>query len=449
MGLTVKSTGLGAANTNLVIKKKSENDKVIAIAGNPNVGKSTLFNALTGMNQHTGNWPGKTVANAQGYCKTEKSSYVMVDIPGTYSLFAHSPEEEAARDFICFGKSRAVVVVCDAVCLERSLNLALQTLEITDNVIVCVNLLDEAKRKGINIDLEELSKRLGVPAVGTVARKKSSLTKLMSELDNMSEAENGKAFSVKYPEIIEKAVDIITPTLKREYCGLSDKWVALRLLENDREFLKSVEINSGETVLDMPETEKAVEKAREYLKNEGVYGERLGAMIASASVAASENICKGIVSRTKKGYAEADRKADKILTGKYSGFAVMLLLLLLIFWITVSGANYLSDFLSFLFAKLEKLLRFALLHLKTPNWLCGVLADGAYTVTSRVVSVMLPPMAIFFPLFTLLEDSGYLPRIAYNLDKPFKRCKSCGKQALTMWSGDFKVCDYSDFTVRD
>ena len=149
MGLTNSSLGTNAVDNGLIIKKQSPDDKVVALAGNPNVGKSTVFNALTGLNQHTGNWPGKTVTNAQGFCSTEKCSYVMVDIPGTYSLMAHSAEEEVARNFICFGQPDAVVVVCDATCLERNLNLVLQTLEISSNVIVCVNLMDEAKRKNI------------------------------------------------------------------------------------------------------------------------------------------------------------------------------------------------------------------------------------------------------------------------------------------------------------
>ena len=176
MGLTSASVGIKAVDSGLEIKKQSESDLVVAIAGNPNVGKSTLFNNLTGMNQHTGNWPGKTVANAQGHCTVMNRGFVMVDIPGTYSLMAHSAEEEVARNFICFGQPDATVVVCDATCLERNLNLVLQTIEISGKTLVCVNLLDEAKRKNISIDLKLLSERLGVPVVGTIARKKKRST---------------------------------------------------------------------------------------------------------------------------------------------------------------------------------------------------------------------------------------------------------------------------------
>ena len=178
MGLTAKSTGSGVLSSDIHVEKGNPDDRVIVIAGNPNVGKSTVFNGLTGLHQHTGNWPGKTVSIAQGACKGREFSYVLVDVPGTYSLLAHSVEEEVARNFICFGKPDAAVVVCDATCLERSLNLALQVMEICPKTLICVNLLDEAKRKNIHIDLGKLEKCLGVPVVGTSAHKKSSLKNL-------------------------------------------------------------------------------------------------------------------------------------------------------------------------------------------------------------------------------------------------------------------------------
>ena len=183
MGLTHNSTGHNSIDSKLEIIKKSENDIVVALAGNPNVGKSTIFNALTGMNQHTGNWPGKTVSNAQGYFSTNKNSYVLVDIPGTYSLMAHSAEEEIARNYLCFGEPDIVVVVCDATCLERNLNLVLQTCEITNNVILCINLIDEAKKKHIQIDTNKIEKELGIPVVTTAANKKSGIRSLTDALD--------------------------------------------------------------------------------------------------------------------------------------------------------------------------------------------------------------------------------------------------------------------------
>ena len=217
MGLTNNSIGIKAVDSGLIIKKQTPHDKVVALAGNPNVGKSTVFNNLTGLNQHTGNWPGKTVTNAQGYCTYKSNSYILVDIPGTYSLMAHSAEEEVARDFICFGDPDAVIVVCDSTCLERNLNLVLQTIEITSNLVVCVNLMDEAKRKNITINLNKLSERLGVPVIGTIARKKKSLHRLMQEVDNLLNSRNkNKTVQIKYTAPIEDALSVLEPVIRRK-----------------------------------------------------------------------------------------------------------------------------------------------------------------------------------------------------------------------------------------
>ena len=243
MGLTNSSVGLGAVDSGLIIQKRSPDDKVIALAGNPNVGKSTVFNALTGLNQHTGNWPGKTVASAQGYCETEKHSYVMVDIPGAYSLMAHSAEEEVARNFLCFGAPDAIVVVCDATCLERNLNLVLQTLEISSRVVVCVNLMDEAERKSIKLNLPLLSERLGVPVVGTTARSKKSLRRLTDAIDKVCSGDAPSApFAVRYPDAVEDAIAILQPIVE-EKCGgrLSSRWLSLKLLDRDESLIREIE----------------------------------------------------------------------------------------------------------------------------------------------------------------------------------------------------------------
>ncbi len=434
MGLTASSTGSKASKTELIIKKKTKKDKIIAVAGNPNVGKSTIFNALTGMHQHTGNWPGKTVTNAQGYCKTEKNGYVLVDIPGTYSLLAHSPEEEVARNFICFGEPDAVIIVCDSTCLERNLNLVLQTMETGKPVIICVNLLDEAKRKGIEIDLDALSKKLGVTVIGTVAHNKKTLKAVLNALD-AGENKN-TSYKVRYPDIIEQAIAMVEPTVKgiigdNHLC----RWLSLRLLEPDETLLKEIEKHFGSEFLKNEELNTALEKARAFLYNEGVRQGRLKDMITSAIVASAENICESAVIKKHNDYNRTDRKIDKILTSKFSGYLVMLLLLALIFWITITGANYISEALSSFFSIIENGLYLFLTRLSAPDWLRSIIVEGIFRVPAWVVSVMLPPMAIFFPLFTLLEDIGYLPRVAFNLDKPFKRCRGCGKQALTMCMG--------------
>ncbi len=437
MGLTKSSVGKGAAHSGEALKLKSEQGKVVALAGNPNVGKSTVFNALTGLNQHTGNWPGKTVANAKGYCKSSENSYVLVDVPGTYSLMAHSAEETVARNFICFGKADAVVVVCDATCLERNLNLVLQTAETTENVIVCVNLMDEAKRKGIKIDLNALSRELNVPVVGTTARKKKTLDKLLCTLDEVtSEKKKGQCYRVKYPDEIEDAVTTVARQVKRYTADrLNPRWTALKLLERDDDLIKELNGFLGFEILNKPAVFEAVCAAEEMLLKKGITREKFKDSVVSALLAAAEKICDESVTLENAAYNSRDRKIDRILTGKYTAYPVMIALLALVFWITVAGANYPSEWLSRLFALLGERFNGLLISASAPEWLRGALYDGVYRVLTWVTAVMLPPMAIFFPLFTLLEDLGYLPRIAYNLDKPFKRCKACGKQALTICMG--------------
>lgn len=434
MGLTCNSTGFAAVDGGLEIKRRSPSDRVVAIAGNPNVGKSTIFNALTGMRQHTGNWPGKTVATAQGYCQTDKSGYVLVDIPGTYSLLAHSAEEEAARGFLCFGGIDAAVVVCDATCLQRSLNLALQVMELCPRTLVCVNLCDEAKRRGITLDLKQLEENLGVPVVGTSAHNKRTLKALTAALDRLCCGETEVApRRLRYIRPVEEAIDEAEPLLRERFGDrINPRWLALRLIEGDRSLAADAGEYLGTDLSADEEVVAAVERGRQRLAAAEITLDILRDRIVSCITLNSEEAADGAVEECS-GCRLADRRADKLLTGKALGFPLMILLLLVIFWLTISGANYPSQLLSvgltWVGDRLSELMSGA------PDWLRGILVDGAYRTLSWVVAVMLPPMAIFFPLFTLLEDSGYLPRIAYNLDKPFQRCHACGKQALTMAMG--------------
>ena len=456
MGLTYNSTGRNAERTRRN-KKSTACSAVIALAGNPNVGKSTLFNNLTGMNQHTGNWPGKTVATAEGYVSSGDSTYLLVDLPGTYSLFAHSPEEEVARDFICFGREGeppdATVVVCDATCLERNLNLVLQTMEISRRTVVCINLMDEAKRKGIEIDTKLISKRLGVPVVGVTARKKSSLGEFLRTLDAALRSPARRTHDlVVYSNEVEKAVAIteaaLTRMQRKTVYGYNTRWLSLRLLENGIDFIEKSD--KFPNLSDESTLKLALDASWTLLRDAGYDREKLSGEIASAIVERSEEICRDAVkvrtfgdeerafccqSSLGAGYSPTDRKLDRLLTGKAVGYPGMILLLALVFWITIVGANYPSELLSRLFGYIETALSDLLIYIGTPEWLRGALVSGVFRVLAWVVAVMLPPMAIFFPLFTLLEDSGYLPRIAYNLDRPFCRCHACGKQALTMCMG--------------
>ena len=423
-------------DTSLTIHKRQPSDKVVAIAGNPNVGKSTVFNGLTGLHQHTGNWPGKTVASAQGYCSSKKYDYVLVDIPGTYSLMSHSTEEEIARDFLCFGAHDCVIVVCDATCLERNLNLVLQTLEITSNVLVCVNLMDEANRKGISIDTKQLSSKLGVPVVGITARQQQGLDALTDELDTIIQNPISKPLEVRYPKSIETAISILAPALESQIGDtISCRWLSLRLLECDTSLIHSINAYLGWDILSNELISVALEDANALLLSYQIDTEQLQDMIVSQLIQTAEVIATTTTQESNRGYAPFDRKLDRILTSKWTGYPVLLLLLSMVFWLTIAGANIPSQMLADAFFWGQDRLTELFVYFNAPDWLHGALVLGVYRVSAWVISVMLPPMAIFFPLFTLLEDAGYLPRVAYILDKPFQSCHACGKQALTMCMG--------------
>lgn len=322
----------------------------VALAGNPNVGKSTLFNALTGLHQHTGNWPGKTVSVAQGKLRQGDVEFSFIDLPGTYSLDGSTEDERIAGEYIRSGQADCVAVVCDGSCLERSLILALQILESADRAVVCVNLMDEAHARGMDVDGPALSECLGVPVVLTAASRKQGIRELLRQL---------------------------------------------RLCADNA---------------DMPPLRPG------------------GDPIVQAQAIAGK--CVRQVRGTSQGWRQV---LDRVLVSRRHGIGIMLSLLLLIIWLTVWGANYPSQLLERLFDAGYGVLQNWLAA--TPWWFRGVLVDGLYATSARVISVMLPPMAIFFPLFTVLEDVGYLPRMAFLLDHGMCRCGGCGKQALTMCMG--------------
>ncbi|WP_202707116.1 ferrous iron transport protein B [Sporosalibacterium faouarense] len=437
MGLTNQSTGTGALKEMFQVDFESPDDIVVALAGNPNTGKSTVFNSLTGLNQHTGNWPGKTVTNAQGKYNHHNKRHILVDLPGTYSLLASSVEEQVARDFICFGNPHATVVVTDATCLERNLNLVLQIIEITDKVVVCVNLMDEAKRKSINIDLKKLSKLLGVPVVGTTARNGEGLELLKDTVSKVASGEiKTNPRKINYDEIIEESIKKVDSDINKLIDNkFNSKWVSLRLIDGDLPLLESMNEYLDSDLTKNELLNKKLKIARDKLKDDGLKIEDLRDRIVSNIIKTAEDIGKDVVRVENKSHNQLDRKIDSILTSRIFGIPIMIVLLGIVFWITIEGANVPSSMLANGLFWIEGQLTELFGWLGTPEWVHSILILGMYRTLAWVISVMLPPMAIFFPLFTLLEDLGYLPRVAFNLDYYFKKACAHGKQALTMCMG--------------
>ena len=403
----------------------------IGLIGNPNVGKSTIFNSLTGMRQHTGNWPGKTVAKATGYKVYNGVSYQFEDLPGTYSLLAHSKEEEVTRDFVYFEDYDGLIVVCDATALERNLNLVLQVLEITSKVVVCVNLLDEAKKKKIEINLKKLSSILGVPVIGVVARDKKGFDKLLEEVKNVSLKKDGY-IKINYDKNIFKDIYKLERFIPKT---VNSENVSLRYLAGDYNFINSFDFKYKTNLMRNLDAKYIKEEILSNLKNKGINTDDIEILMIESINEKCFDICKKAVKYNKKNYDKKERIIDKYLTNKITGIPIMLGLLFLILWITITLANIPSDFLYEKFFEFEDVLYNFLINTHFPVWFSDMLIHGVYRVLAWVVAVMLPPMAIFFPLFTLLEDFGILPRIAFNLDKSFEQCSSCGKQALTMMMG--------------
>lgn len=434
-----------------------KNTYTVALAGNPNVGKSTIFNSLTGMHQHTGNWTGKTVANATGKSIINDKEFTFVDIPGTYSIMSNSEEEEIARDYICFGNPDATVIVVDSTCLERNLNLVYQIMEITDNIIVCVNLLDEAKKKKIKIDLKKLENLLGVPVVGTVARDKQTLENLKKTIYKVCEGEiKPHTKTVRYEQEIEENLEKIveklnTDLLVNEYSEIRNiatdieveenkiskklyRWIAIKLIDGEEKILKSIQENL-ELNLEEQEIRQSVIEAKKNLETREITSKNFKDKIVADIMKKAEETSKEVCTFENKNYRERDLKIDKILTSKIFGIPIMILFLGLIFWITIVGANYPSEWLFSVFNWLQDKLIYFANYIHCPIWLSDMLINGVYKTLTWIVAVMLPPMAIFFPLFTILEDLGYLPRIAFNMDGFFKKACCSGKQMITMCMG--------------
>ncbi len=424
--------------------QRQPSERVIALAGNPNVGKSTIFNALTGLRQHTGNWAGKTVGCAEGRYSTANGTRRLVDIPGTYSLMPHSAEEAVASDFIRSGDADAAVVVCDAGCLQRGLFLALQITELCSRTVICVNLCDEAARKGIKVDAPLLEARLGVPVVATSAHDKRTLTALVdavervlaepddkprgalnTDISRVSDGGNGADNARAMFASVGGDSAMFNPTGGADDARTGGDRAMFASVGGDRAMFNPTggadDARTGGEPLLLPE------ECRFEPVNTPDYcdEQRITALYRRV-----DKLCEEAVS-----HSGAEKKQLSARIRRLTAYPLMIALLLLIFWLTITGANYPSQLLSEGLGWVGERLSEGLKHIGAPEWLRAPLIDGAWTVLAWVVSVMLPPMAIFFPLFTLLEDAGYLPRAAFCLDSTFRKCRACGKQALTMAMG--------------
>jgi ferrous iron transport protein B len=426
-------------------------DYVVALAGNPNTGKSTVFNALTGLRQHTGNWPGKTVSRAEGWFSYADRRYKLVDLPGTYSLLSSSFDEEIARNFILFGQPDVTVVVVDSSRLERNLNLVLQVLEITDRVVVCLNLVDESERRGLTVDERRLSRDLGVPVIPTSARFGKGLDRLNQAIDEVASGKwvckPKRLRSHNGP--LDQALDELSAAVREEHPGLpNSRWVALRLLDGDDRIYDALE--SGE-LGDLDLAEEGEPLMAESMKPDAEpggltalasrlrwqVGPGFHQTLVEAVYAEAARISDRAVQRVgEQPRFDMDRTIDRLVTSRWLGFPLMFAMLAAVFWITIAGANVPSQMLAtLLLDTVHPALKAASASIGLPWWLDGALLDGIYLATAWVIAVMLPPMMIFFPLFSLLEDFGYLPRVAFNLDHMFKLAGAHGKQALTMTMG--------------
>ena len=424
-------------------------DILVALAGNPNVGKSTVFNALTGLRQHTGNWPGKTIVRAEGAFAHRGSRVKLVDLPGTYSLQAGSADEEVAREFILFGRPDVTVVVVDATRLERNLNLVLQILDITDRVVVYVNLMDEARRHGIAIDAARLERELGVPVVAGSARSAAGIDALLDAAHGIATGRTRTRpfrLAQQSPDV-EEAVTSLAEAVDEVFPGVpSSRWVAQRLLNADDAVAEAVrsgelgQLGDDDTGAPPPPAPPASARTRVLETAQRLQWDVPAAFhdtLMERTYAAAHDIAGRAEARglRKTGF-NVDRTLDRLLTNRWLGFPLMLAILAAVFWITIEGANVPSGLLAaLLIDAAHPALKAAGEAVGLPWWLSGFLFDGVYLATAWVVAVMLPPMAIFFPIFTLLEDFGYLPRVAFNLDALFRRAGAHGKQALTMCMG--------------
>ena len=409
---------------------------VAGMAGNPNVGKSAIFNELTGSRQHVGNWPGKTIERAEGRFHFRGWEIELVDLPGTYSLAAQSPEEIVARDFILSDEVDIVVNIVDATNLERNLNLTLQILEMTDQVVVALNLMDEVERRGWEIDVEALESDLGVPVVPTVATEGKGLPELMDALVDVAAGDRPTdPTAVDYGLTVEGHVETLEADL--DHLGIDGRrrWMALRLLEDDPEIVEAFEtadlstccLGASSEPVSAPALQTIIRKA-ERLRESTEPDARVE--IVRRRYELAHEVVRRAMRRVRPGGQDLTERIDRLVTHRVWSWPLMLGILIVVLWITIQGANIPSNLLDTAFSQLAAWVRDLLISLNAPWWLTGSLVDGLIVGVGTVIAVMLPPMVIFFTAFNLLEDMGFIPRVAFNLDRLMQAVGSQGKHTL-------------------
>lgn len=390
----------------------------VALAGNPNTGKSTLFNALTGSHQHTGNWPGKTVEQKKGTFSYAGKKLEIVDLPGTYSLTAVSSEEIVTRDFIVEENPEATIVITDATNLERNLYLVLQVMELTDNVVIALNMIDQLESKGMSIDVKVLAESLGVPVIPITALKKKGIPELLDAVLSVGK-EKTEPIQVTFDKEVEKQISTVEANLQ-EVDGFQSRWLAIKLLEQDPEVTRMLNANGNK---------KAVQKAQSVLKTAN---EKTEIAIASSRYELISHIAKKSITYDEDKKSITDR-IDDIVTHKYFGIPILFLIATFTLWAIYNIAGPIGGFFEVIFDKLITLVSAGLTN--APWWLQGILLDGMLTGVQQLFVFMFGVLVVFFAIYGILEDVGYLARGAFVIDRVMRWLGLPGKAFLTIFAG--------------